>query len=74
MHAIPLGSVRPNSEIVRYPQELVKYVRTEYGEQSPEWLLAEALGRDGRDPRRAKRGTRLLRGGIKREGRGAPSV
>ncbi len=29
---------------VRYPAELKSYVRTEFGDESPHWLVAESLG------------------------------
>ncbi len=42
MFAIPLGSKRVETAYARYSPQLVRYVRTEYGDESPEWLISEA--------------------------------
>ncbi|MCJ2519993.1 MAG: hypothetical protein LN412_03480 [Candidatus Thermoplasmatota archaeon] len=42
MFGIPVSGVRLNREPRRFPEDLVKYVRTEYGASSPQWLVSEA--------------------------------
>lgn len=42
MFAIPLGSMMAGNPPVRYPSQLTRYVRMEYGDPNPEWLIAEA--------------------------------
>lgn len=42
MLAVPLGSIVVDSPPARRSPELAYYVRHEYGDESPEWLVLEA--------------------------------
>ncbi len=59
MFVIPLGSATVDNPPLRFPAELVRYVRTEYGDSSPEWLLSsvrqEAKNRSHDKARRSRR-------------------
>ncbi|MFQ5838584.1 MAG: hypothetical protein ACE5HJ_07350 [Thermoplasmata archaeon] len=55
MFGIPPGSVRLDRDTALYSSELKKYVKTEFGDASPHWLVLEALNHNGKKPSRAGR-------------------
>ncbi len=57
MYGIPIGSVRLRGEYPSHSPELVKYVRTEFGDETPDWLVAETLALNGK---RSARGRKRL--------------
>ncbi len=55
MFAVPMGNVRLDPSPVRYPPDLVRYVRTEFGDTQPHWLVSKVLAPGGRKSGKALR-------------------